>query len=53
MFELVLAALAGALIMGVAIECWRIVEEYDRANRDERDRAKMRRALERTEEPPT
>jgi hypothetical protein len=47
MLELTLAMLAGALIMGVAIECFRIVAEYDRRNRDERDRAAMRRALNR------
>lgn len=43
MLTLILAGLAGALIMGVAVECWRTIEAVER----ERDAARSRRRIQR------
>jgi hypothetical protein len=48
MIELVLVILAGALILDVALELWRAGAGVERRRERERDRAAMRRTIDRT-----
>jgi hypothetical protein len=48
MIELVLAVLAGALLLDIVLEVWRMMEGVERRRRLERDRIEMLDALDRT-----
>lgn len=47
MFELVLAMLAGALIMGVAIECFREITDHQTRREEAAANRRVRREIER------
>ncbi len=48
MTELVVAILAGALVLDVLLDCWRSFEAVERRRQRDRNRADMLRALDRT-----
>jgi hypothetical protein len=49
MLPLVVVALTGVLLIGVALEVFDVLDQRDRRARDERERAQMLRALRRYE----